>query len=107
MAAADVVEKKVPEIDSALVDQAVKLIKTQGYATRKDFEKLQDNDWARQFTQQISDAFHAADEAPYIYYERFDFTDHEISGIVFDMDQIKTRAAAGIKLGEVLGLKSF
>jgi hypothetical protein len=106
MAAANVAEK-VAKIDSALVDQAVKLIKEKGYVTRKDFAKLQDDDWAKQFTTQISDAFRAADEAPYIYYERFDFLDHEITGIIFDMDQLKTRVAAGQKLGEVLGLKSF
>lgn len=106
MAAANVAEK-VAKIDSALVDQAVKLIKEKGYVTRKDFAKLQDDDWAKQFTTQISDAFHAADEAPYIYYERFDFLDHEITGIIFDMDQLKTWVAAGQKLGEVLGLKSF
>ncbi|MFD0898179.1 hypothetical protein [Loigolactobacillus binensis] len=107
MAAEKVAEKKVAKIDSAVVDQAVKLIKEQGYVTRKDFAKLQDDDWARQFATQISDAFHAADKSPYIYYERFDFADHEITGIIFDMDQLKTRVAAGQKLGAVLGLKSF
>lgn len=101
-------EKKAPiEIDPDVVKQGVALIKKQGYITRKDFSKLQQDDWARALSEKISAAFHDEDEAPYIYYERYDFADHEITGIIFNMDQIKTRPEAGHKLGQALGLKSF
>ncbi|KRM94841.1 hypothetical protein [Loigolactobacillus rennini] len=100
-------EKKTIEIDPAVVKQGVALIKKQGYITRKDIPEIQQDDWARALSEKISAAFHDADEAPYIYYERYDFADHEITGIIFNMDQIKTRAEAGNKLGQALGLKSF
>ncbi|ANK60320.1 MULTISPECIES: hypothetical protein [Loigolactobacillus] len=100
---------KKPEItyDQADIDKAVDLIKKQGYVTRKDIPNIDNDDWAKGFTTKISDTFHNADEDPYIYYERYDFADHEITGIIFDMDQTKTRQEAGRLLGQALKLKSF
>jgi len=81
--------------DDSDVEKAMDLIRERGYVTRKDFNKMDDEDWAEGFDQKIEAKFLKSEkEDPYIYFEQFDFKGGDIDSIIFDMDQVGTREHA-------------
>ncbi|MBU9789492.1 hypothetical protein KTE19_09460 [Lentilactobacillus sp. IMAU92037] len=87
------------------VKKAVDLIEEKGYVTKKDFAKMDDDDWTKGFAERIDKIFQKSDEDPYIYFEKFDFAGGDIDSIIWNMDVIKSRDEALKKLSEVLNKK--
>ncbi|MFD1421101.1 hypothetical protein [Lactiplantibacillus songbeiensis] len=81
--------------DDSDVKKAMDLIRSRGYVTRADFNKMDDVDWAEGFDKKIEDGFIKSEgEDPYVYFEQFDFKGGDIDSIIFDMDQVGTREHA-------------
>ncbi|WP_125704283.1 hypothetical protein [Lacticaseibacillus daqingensis] len=80
-------------------------INTQGFVTEKELPDLKDRDYTRELSAELTKAREKKQEKGYIYAEPFDFAGGEIENIVWNMDQIKTRADAKQTLATDMGLK--
>lgn len=77
-----------------MVKKADDAVNATGYVTEKEIPELHDLAYARDLAQALTKAREQDSEAGYIYTEPFDFVGGKISNIVWNMDQIKTRADA-------------
>ncbi|WP_246147690.1 hypothetical protein [Secundilactobacillus folii] len=93
------------EYTDEVIQKAADLIAKQGYVTRKDIPEMKDLDWADGLGEKVNQYCIDKNADRYIYHENFDYDGGDISAIIFDMDQIKTRDDALHKLGEVLNEK--
>lgn len=94
--------------DDSDVKKAMDLIRSRGYVTRADFNKMDDVDWAEGFDKKIEDGFIKSEgEDPYVYFEQFDFKGGDIDSIIFDMDQVGNREHASELLGAAIGQQVY
>ncbi|MHA8110537.1 hypothetical protein ACYATP_03380 [Lactobacillaceae bacterium Melli_B4] len=90
------------------IQKGIDLIESQGYITKKDFPQMKDDVWAVAFEKNLDLKFRDDDsDDPYLYVEKFDFSDGNIDSIIFDMDKVPSREAALEKLARVTGQKSL
>ncbi|WP_179395522.1 hypothetical protein [Lacticaseibacillus absianus] len=69
-------------------------INAQGFVTEKELPALQDRDYARALSTELTQTRVHRQEEGYLYTEPFDFEGGQIENIIWNMDVIKTRAAA-------------
>lgn len=80
---------------------------SKGFLTAADAPEIDDADKGEALRIKLDKGLHDAEKTPYTVYEKFDFENGVIRGIIFNMDIIPTRDKAMDKLSEVSNQKEI